>query len=297
MDTNAFKRYLQHLGRRRDFEKTQLHENISTKPSKYFSTGITETSGTPRRNFQPEAAAYLLKAEIINPKLRVIIDELVIDLKAAGLWDFLAYFYPFAGGTKLSHSVNLKEADKYQINWFGNVIHDENGVTFDGATGYGDTNFNPVIDGGLIMQDLMTSYYNRTPFHSGIAFGSANLFLNANWNSILNNTINMQLGNIGDTVIADPEDSIGTISGQSLVFASAWVRKVFKIFKIQGAQPLLSANFFLGAANYQASGPLLFSNGNMGMAALGTAFPFGQAGIFGWDDITQNYQEKLNRGV
>lgn len=75
------------------------------------------------------------------------IDQLIKDLKSAGIWQKLDAFYVFAGyglyGFKLINWINPEEhyADAY-----GGLNFELDGVLGGGSNGYIDTNFNPNID-------------------------------------------------------------------------------------------------------------------------------------------------------
>jgi hypothetical protein len=56
--------------------------------------------------------------------------------------------YPFVGGTSASNSFNLKNPAAYQITWGGSMAFSSSGITGDGASGYGNTGFNPTTSGG-----------------------------------------------------------------------------------------------------------------------------------------------------
>lgn len=74
-------------------------------------------------------------------------DQLIKDLKSAGIWQKLDVFYVFAGdgsnGFKLINWINPEEhyADAY-----GGLTWGLDGVKGNGSNGYIDTNFNPNID-------------------------------------------------------------------------------------------------------------------------------------------------------
>lgn len=61
----------------------------------------------------------------------------LIKIDGVGI-DNLYVFYPFVGGSASAHSFNLANS-LYTITWGGTVTHNANGITGDGATGYGDT--------------------------------------------------------------------------------------------------------------------------------------------------------------
>lgn len=89
--------------------------------------------------FDPDAQAFITAASISDETQQGAINQLVLDLKGASIWDKFDALYPFVGGTASSHSYNLKNPSLYQIAWGGAVTHNANGITGDGSSGYGDT--------------------------------------------------------------------------------------------------------------------------------------------------------------
>jgi len=75
------------------------------------------------------------------------IDTMVRWLKANGgatsYWDRTYALYPFIGGDVNSHKFNLKNPSYGTITFSGSPTHDANGVTYDGASNYGNTGIKP----------------------------------------------------------------------------------------------------------------------------------------------------------
>lgn len=96
----------------------------------------------PAGSCDADAQAFITAAGITNATEIAAICQLVVDLKASGVWSSLNAIYPFVGGTSTTNSYNLKNPTSYQIRWFGGVTHNSNGVTFNGVNGYGETYYN-----------------------------------------------------------------------------------------------------------------------------------------------------------
>jgi hypothetical protein len=92
--------------------------------------------------FDADALSFITASGITSATQKNAVNQLVIDLKTAGVWNNINALYPFVGGTASSHSYNLKNTSAYQITWYGGVTHDANGVTFNGVNSYGDTGYN-----------------------------------------------------------------------------------------------------------------------------------------------------------
>jgi hypothetical protein len=90
------------------------------------------------------------------------INHFVQALKSDGTWTNCDAIYPFVGASAASHALNLKSTN-YSIFWHGAMTHDANGVTGDGSTGYGDTQFLPAAANGQFQKDSAHLFaYNGT---------------------------------------------------------------------------------------------------------------------------------------
>lgn len=82
------------------------------------------------------------------PTNDVPFDQLIKDLKSAGIWQKLDVFYVFAGdGSPLFKELNWIDPSKHMASAYGGLTWDLNGVKGDGVNGYINTNFNPSEDG------------------------------------------------------------------------------------------------------------------------------------------------------
>ena len=116
-----------------------------------FQTTLGRSIGTQTVS-DADAQAFVTAANIQDQVEANAINNLVIGMKADGLWTKMKAVYPFVGGTAASHSYNLKNTAQYQISWNGGVSHNSNGVTFGGVNGHGDT--------GLVMSTVFGSGYS-----------------------------------------------------------------------------------------------------------------------------------------
>jgi len=120
--------------------------------------GATDISGAPTTD--PDAQAFITAASITNPTQQSAINDLVIGLKADGLWTKTKAVYPFVGGSATSNSYNLKNTAQYQLSFSGGATHNSNGYT-GGVNGYANTGLNP--NTAFITNDSFhMSIYSRT---------------------------------------------------------------------------------------------------------------------------------------
>jgi hypothetical protein len=162
-----------------------------------FQTTLGRSIGTQTVS-DADAQAFVTAADIQDQVEATAINNLVIGMKADGLWSKMKAVYPFVGGTASSHSYNLVNTAQYQISWSGGITHNSNGVTFGGVNGYGDT--------GLIMSTVFGSNYS--------SYGAyiRNTLIGSNINGCNNNT-RTDWGY--DTTVSTPFIANGTLGSNT----------------------------------------------------------------------------------
>jgi hypothetical protein len=111
-------------------------------------------------SYDTDAQAFFTATGISDTTIKDAVDALVVGLKADSVWTKFAAIYPLVGGTSSTHLVNLKNPGTHNITWNGSVTHNSNGITSDGSTGYGNTNWNISTHGAN--NDEHMSVYLRT---------------------------------------------------------------------------------------------------------------------------------------
>jgi hypothetical protein len=118
-------------------------------------------SGAP---VDPDAQAFITAAAITDPTQQGAINQLVIGMKADGLWTKMKAVYPFVGGTATTHKFNLKDPRDldaaFRLVFTGGWTHSSNGATPNGIDGWADTKLNPSIS--LSQDSTHLSFYSRT---------------------------------------------------------------------------------------------------------------------------------------
>lgn len=246
----------------------------------------------------PDAQAFLTATGIVDPTIADAIDDLVIALKAAGVWAKCHAIYPFVGGAGATHAVNLKSPGTFDITWSGTLIHDANGVT--GGGGHGNTGFNPST-GLASAHDNHLGIYSRSANSGGaermelgssdgstghIYMGCGVAFVGGNAYTNNGNSINASSGGgqgfivssrraNNDLELYDSGASIGTNTGTS-----------------SGISPNL--NMFIMAVN--ASGFATFqTNKNVAFGTIGTGLT--DAEVADYHTSVEAFQDALGRGV
>ena len=122
---------------------------------------------------QPEATAFLTATGITDPTISSAINELVYDLKGAGIWSKMIAIYPYVGGTATTHKYNLIDPQDtngaYRMTFAGGVTHSANGIQGNGSNGVGYTHINIGTD--ITQNDAFASSYLRTNSVSAADFG------------------------------------------------------------------------------------------------------------------------------
>ena len=84
-----------------------------------------------------DAAEFISTAGIVDGTQQDALNELVTDLKSAGIWTKMVAVYPFVGGTATTHKYNLKnpvDSDAaFRLTFGAGVSHSSAGMTPNGA--------------------------------------------------------------------------------------------------------------------------------------------------------------------
>jgi hypothetical protein len=93
------------------------------------------------------AQAFLNATGITDETIVSAITTLVDDLQTYNLWDKMKAVYPFVGGTDVTNKFNLinpQDTDEaFRLTFNGGWIHNSEGSTPDGSTGYANTFLTP----------------------------------------------------------------------------------------------------------------------------------------------------------
>lgn len=112
----------------------------------------------------PNAQAFITAAGITNTIEQNAINTLVVNTKAAGIWDKVKAMYPFVGGTATTHKFNLKnplDTDAaYRLAFLGGWVHSSTGALPNGVNTIADTFIIP--SAALTLNSQHISYYSRT---------------------------------------------------------------------------------------------------------------------------------------
>jgi hypothetical protein len=115
-------------------------------------------------SYDTDAQAFFDATGITDTTQKNAVNQLVLDLKGAGLWSKMKVIYPMVGGTASTHKWNLKDPRDldaaFRITFNGGWTHDANGITANGINSNAGTNFIP--DNHLSTYNTHLSVYSRT---------------------------------------------------------------------------------------------------------------------------------------
>jgi hypothetical protein len=166
--------------------------NFSKKLGKIYGTSINLQIATCT---DPDSTAFLLATGITDPVISAAICNLVVGLKADGLWSKMKAIYPFVGGTATTHKFNLKNPldtnAAFRLVFSGGWIHSSTGAKPNGVNAFANTFLIPTVD----LNYGSLGYYSRTSTpeltstdSNGIAIG-----VRSDNNSTVNNTFNLRI--------------------------------------------------------------------------------------------------------
>ena len=203
-------------------------------------------------SYDPDAQAFFTAAGITDSTQKSAVNQLVLDLKAYGIWTTPnLVIYPMVGGTNTTTSYNLTNPAQFQISWIGGVVSSNNGVQFNGINSYGNTGYNQTTVGDTL-NSAHLSYYSRTDANlTSSEIGVMNPA--SNYNMLI-------LRNAGTTYFLSNQSSLTTVAdGNSLGFyltnrqasndIDGWKNGVKLINGTTASNSLPNANIFIGAFN------------------------------------------------
>ena len=83
--------------------------------------------------YDSDAWNFLSTAGITDSTEKSAVNQLVLDLKSAGIWSKLIAIYPFVGGTSTTTKYNLKDTSTFTITWNTGFSFSSDGVTNNGT--------------------------------------------------------------------------------------------------------------------------------------------------------------------
>jgi hypothetical protein len=261
-----------------------------------FQTTLGRQVGVPIVS-DSDAQAFLNAAVIDDVTQANAINNLVIGMKADGLWTKMKALYPMVGGTSTTHKFNLKDPRDldaaFRLVFNGGWTHSANGALPNGTNAYANTFLTPSTN--LNLNSHSYGIYSRTNNTSGTqVYGSTDL------TNFLTN--NLAAGNFVDGTSAMNLITYTANPSTSLLMASRTSNTVFRGFR---AGVFLNQNtnnitalpdriFYLGARN-GAGAAEFFNNHQLAFAFLADGLTDTEAANF--YTRVQAFQTTLGRQV
>ena len=119
-----------------------------------------------------DAQSFFTASGITDLTQKNAVNQLVLDLKSANIWNKMKALYPVVGGNATSHSYNLKNTSAYQLTFSSGWTHSSTGMLPNGANAFANTNLNPTSI-GMGQNSACYGVYSRTQSVSNSPFFGA----------------------------------------------------------------------------------------------------------------------------
>lgn len=249
-----------------------------------------------------DASAFISAANITASTQIIAVNNLVLDLKEANLWDKMIAIYPFVGGTASSHRFNLKDPrdanNAYRLSFSGGVTHSSTGVQPNGSNGWSNT----FISGtSLPSSNTHISYYSRTTgmvtafemgFNPGGQF-ALGMYIRRTNNLTQGFYYNQTPANL--STINDNDGSgfyISTFSG------TGQTGKIFRnavLGSVLGTPTRVATSLEIYLFALNNGSPILYTTRQCAFASVGNGLTDNE--VSQYTDIVEKYQTTLNRQV
>jgi hypothetical protein len=269
--------------------------------SLYLTTRSIFANSASGGGVDPDAQAFITAAAITNPTQKEAINQLVVDLKADGIWSKMKAIYPFVGGTASTHKWNLKNPldtnAAFRLVFNGGWTHSSTGVTPNGTNAYADTFLIPSLL--LNLNNKSYSIYSRTDsnglFHDIGTHGSSSNDYDTFFTRYLNEFYGT-ISSIADYTKFSNLDSLGFYSSSRTASNAIEIYKngVSKITQSKASGANSNAPVYISAFNNNG-GLQQYSNRNLAFASIGDGLTDTEAANF--YTAVQAFQTTLNRQV
>ena len=253
----------------------------------------------------PDAQAFITASGISGTNATAI-NQLVIDLKAGGVWTKGKAFYPMVGGTATTCKFNLKDPRDldaaYRLAFIGGGTFSNNGYLPNGVNAYADTFLAPST-APLTNNSTHVSIYSRTNSMSiatdiGSVTGSGLININTRYNdgNLFADQYNFSTNRI----------TIANANSQGFYISTRTSSTVFKLFK-NNAQfgstvtnvstpniTLVTSKIYISALNNNGVA-VNFSNRQLAFASIGDGLTDAEA--LALYNAVQNFNTTLARQV
>jgi hypothetical protein len=223
---------------------------------------------------------------------KVAINQLVLDMKSAGIWTAMKAIYPMVGASAAACAQNLKSSSFTGV-FSGGWTYSANGITGNGSNTSLNTNVIPANN--LLLNSTHISIYSRTDVNEQKADLDAGDLNKLRFLLRFDNLVYYSMHSLGYTGQIANTNSTGFYVGSR----TATTQKLFKnntaiLSAGAGTGTLSSLNVYIGSIN---NNPLaaLFSSRNYAFASIGDGLTDTQSSDF--YTAVQAFQTSLGRQV
>jgi hypothetical protein len=232
-------------------------------------------------------------------------NQLVIDLKAAGIWTKFKAVYPMIGGTATAHKFNLiNPADTdaaFRLVFNGGWVHSSTGATPNGTNGWANTFCLP---SNMALNSIHLSHYSRSNNAKGVDVSCAGQNANAYCELAIKFNASggwVKLNTIPNAVAQTSVDARGHFIGnRTASTVSKFIRNGVNLNTYTVASntnpPVnlaIGGNLYLNASNVLQV--YSYSNKECAFASIGDGLT--DADAINFYNIVQDFQRSLNRAV
>jgi hypothetical protein len=262
---------------------------------------LRNSSNQNQVSLDTDAQAFITAAGITNTTQVDAVKELVLDLKAAGIWTKMKALYPLVGGTATSHKFNLKDPRDlnvaYRLTFYGGWTHTSTGAQASSAlNGYANTFLTPTS--ALTLNNVHLSVYTRTNSADNGDLGASTTSNVALWILGRNSFFCYDANTGGDSPRPMLADSAGFRLGSRTTSTNAkmYFRNTIigtKTTTSIGTQPNIP--IYLGAINSSNTTTTSRTNKEYAFASIGDGLTDTEATIF--YQIVEKFQVALGRNI
>jgi hypothetical protein len=261
-----------------------------------FQTSLNRSVGTPIVS-DADAQAFINRVytdsgTLTNQEANAV-NQLVIDMKANGTWTKMKAIYPMVGASAAACKQNLKSAS--YIGTFTGASFASTGVTFNGTSGYMDTNFNTSTQISTALNLTFGGYQRIQQLREEILFGNSVGPSNPRIEMYARQSGGGYFLNIGGSFVnATNTDARGFYLGKSN--SSGTIAEGYKngsLFMSGASVPnLKNANMWLGGIFDYAA----YSSNEFSFAFIGDG-QLSAGDVTNFYNIVQTFQTTLNRQI
>jgi hypothetical protein len=269
--------------------------------------GGSTTTTTTALSYDGDAQAFITAAALTDTGQKTAVNDLVLDLKAAGIWTKMKAIYPMVGGTTTTHKWNLKDPRDvdaaFRLGFNMGWTHSSTGALPDGVTGYANT-YCSTSNMGLNSAHL--SFYSRTNSVTATARVDIGVLKSSpnSYSDISTGSANLSYFRFNNS---DPYDSIASTNSLGFFIGSRTAAGTIKTYKngnilisgVAGSNTTTTYPFFIGAVNNVGTGslnsPAYYSNKQCAFASIGDGLTDLESNVF--YQIVEKFQYALGRNI